>query len=321
VGRRRPGLACAAAVVAVAIAAPAPSDAAVTLGPNPLPQRSSVVSSAGARIFANLAVPGATLAAPADGIITRWRVRRGSGPGIPFADTVTLRVLRPTGVSKQFVAAGTSEPHMVPTGDDPVDVYEYPTRLPIRAGDTIGLGTTIGEFTALNQTNAAYLTRTNALDDGDTATFTAGAFPDKAVLVNADVEPDANCDGLGDESQEPVVSGGCLPPKAASLGATAAKVARGVVSIPLTCAPAGGNCDANQVSLTARAHKAHKARAAKQVTLGAVSFSIPAGQSQSIAVTLSKRARKLLKGSKKLKSTATITGGGATAATRFTLKR
>jgi hypothetical protein len=293
----------------------------VTLGPNPLPQRSSVVSSGGARIFANLAVPGATLAAPADGIITRWRVRRGSGPGVPFADTVTLRVLRPTGVASQFTAEGTSEPHMVPAGDDPVDVYEYPTRLPIRAGDTIGLGTSIGEFTSLNQTNAAYLTRTNALDDGDTATFSAGAFPDKAVLVNADVEPDANCDGLGDESQEPVVSGGCLPPKTASLGASGAKVAKGVVYIPVTCALAGGNCDANQISLTAKAAKARKARAAKRVTLGAVSFSVSAGQSQSVAVTLTRRARKLLKGRKKLKSTATIAGGGATAAAGFTLKR
>lgn len=306
-------------VACISAASPGSSLAAVTLGPNPLPQRTSVISSAGARIFTNAVVPGATLAAPSDGIVTRWRVRRGDGPGVMDPDTVTLRILRPTGVANQFTAEGTSTSHSLPGGsNDPVDVYEFTTTLPVKAGDRVGLGTTVGEFTALAQTSAGYLTRTNALADGMTAVFSTGAFPNEAVLFNADIEPDANCNGLGDETQEPVVSGGCLPPKAASLAATKVKAAKGVASVPLACALAGGNCDGNQISLTA---KARKAAAAKRVTLGSTSFSIAAGQSQPVPVKLSKRAKKLLKQRKKLKATATIAVGSTTTAAKLTLKR
>lgn len=319
-GSRTLRVASVAAVSAAACAAAAStSSAVVTLGPNPLPQRTNVTSSGGARIFANAVVPGATLASPMDGIVTRWRVRRGNGGGVMLAATLTLRILRPTGLPNQFTAAGTSDPHNVPGGsNDPVAVYEFPTTLPIRAGDRIGQGTNVGEFTALAQPSAGYLTRTNALDDGQTATFTTGAFPNQAVLINADVEPDANCNGLGDETQDAVVSGGCLPPKAASLAASKAKAAKGVASVPLSCALAGGNCNENRIVLKAKTGKAAKA---KKLTLGSNSFSIAAGQSQPVPVPLSKRARKLLKKSKRLKVTATITGGSSTTVAKLTLKR
>lgn len=113
-------------------------------------------------------------------MVVRWRVRRGSGPGVLQADTITLRILRPTGVMAQFTAMGTSEAHPVPGGSiDPVDVYEYPTRLPITAGDSVGLGTTAGSFAEGSAINAAYLTRINALTDGQSATFALGAFADQ----------------------------------------------------------------------------------------------------------------------------------------------
>jgi hypothetical protein len=185
----------------VGLATPTTASAATTIGPNPLPQRTGVVGAA--RTFTNSVVPGVELASPIDGVVVRWRVRRGSGGGGMTADTITLRVLRPTGVVSQFTAVGTSEPHMVPGGAvDPVDVYEYPTRLPIAAGDRIGLGTTAQTATYRTMTNASYLERDPPLADGATATFDPGTFPNLYVLVNADVEPDCDSDGFGDETQD-----------------------------------------------------------------------------------------------------------------------
>jgi hypothetical protein len=188
------------------LAAAAPASAAVTIGPNPLPARSGVITSGGARIFTNSALPGAALASPIDGVVVRWRVRRGSGPGVLQADTITLRILRPTGVMDEFTAMGTSDAHAVPGGSsDPIDVYEYPTRLPIATGDRLGLGTTASSFAEGSAINAAYLTRVNALADGQSATFTPGLSPDAFALINADIEPDCDRDGFGDETQDPLI--------------------------------------------------------------------------------------------------------------------
>jgi hypothetical protein len=192
-----------AAAGALALAAPASASGAVTLGPNPLPQRTSVIGVGGARIFVNSVVPGVTLSSSLDGVVVRWRVRRGAGPGSLPADTITLRILRPTGVANQFTAVGTSDAHAVPAGaSDPIDVHEFPTRLPITTGDRVGLGTTAGTFAALAMPGASYLVRVNPLADGETATFAAGPFNPQAVLINADVEADADNDGFGDETQD-----------------------------------------------------------------------------------------------------------------------
>ena len=130
-------------------------------------------------------------------------------PGVVLlAEKVSLRILRSTGATNEFTAVGTSEIHDVPISTtDPIGVYEYTTRLPIAAGDSIGLGTSIGQFPYRSALNTFYLTRVNPLADGETATFnSAGTFSDRYVLVNADVEPDCDRDGFGDETQDPAIA-------------------------------------------------------------------------------------------------------------------
>lgn len=197
-------LACICAVLPIA----APAHAAVTIGPNPLPERSGVIGFGGAKIFTTSVAPGITLASPIDGVVVRWRVRRGIGPGVLLAEKVSLRILRSTGATNEFTAVGTSEIHDVPISTtDPIGVYEYTTRLPIAAGDGIGLGTSIGQFPYRATLNAFYLMRVNPLADGETATFnSAGTVSDSYVLVNADVEPDCDRDGFGDETQDPAIA-------------------------------------------------------------------------------------------------------------------
>jgi hypothetical protein len=177
-------LACVCAGLAIA----APAGADVTIGPNPLPQRSGVAGEGGAKIFMTASAPGVMA-------------------GFLAPDKLTLRILRPTGAVNGFMAVGTSETHDVPEGGagDPLDVYEFPTRLPIAAGDFIGLGTTAGDFPFRSAISASYLVRINPLADGQSAILSSGLFSDRYVLVNADVEPDCDRDGFGDETQDPVV--------------------------------------------------------------------------------------------------------------------
>ena len=185
----------------------APAQAAVTIGPKVLPVRSGVGIAAGATIFMNSVLPGVELTSPIDGVVVRWRVRRGEGAGGLGADKISLRVLKPTATLNRYMAVGTSSAHEVPSSTEEPDgkIWVFPTQLPIEAGETIGLGNTAGDFPYGDKIGASFLERINPLADGKTATFAEGFATDKFVDLNADVEPDCDNDGLGDETQDPSI--------------------------------------------------------------------------------------------------------------------
>ena len=160
------------ACISAALSIAAPAHAAVTIGPNPLPERSGVVGAGGAKIFTTSVASGVALDLPDRRRRGALAGTEGVGPGGLVAEKVSLRILRGTGSADQFTAMGTSEVHDVPfSTTDPVEVYEYTTRLPIAAGDRIGLGTSVGEFPYRAAINASYLMRINPLADGETATL------------------------------------------------------------------------------------------------------------------------------------------------------
>ena len=134
-------------------------------------------------------------------------MRRGEGPGGLAADKISLRVLKSTATLHRYTAVGTSSAHEVPSSTEEPDgkIWEFPTQLPIKAGETIGLGTTAGEFPYVEKIDASFLERINPLADGKTATFAEGLVTDKFVDMNADIEPDCDHDGLGDETQDPSI--------------------------------------------------------------------------------------------------------------------
>jgi hypothetical protein len=212
------------ALVLATLAAAAPANAAITIGPDPLPERSAVDQAGGATIFTTSVLPGAELTSPIDGVIVRWRVRRGNGPGALGPDKISLRVLKPTSIADRYTAEGTSSAHEVKffTEEPKVKIWTFPTQLPIEAGETIGLGTTAGEAPIREVIGAAYLLRVNPLADGKSATFEEGVSTDAYVEVNADVEPDCDEDGLGDETQDPSIpqtaACGFVPPPAPAVG-------------------------------------------------------------------------------------------------------
>jgi hypothetical protein len=134
------------------------------------------------------------LAAPSSGVVTQWKSKL---PGIPPGVlSQTMRVFRATGGPNQFqVVAETAAAPMV------AGVNAFPVRIPVKAGDRFGLfGTPF-----------AFLCNTGKAEDllgffegnatvGSTQTYkSAGATQ---VPVSVVIEPDADGDGFGDETQD-----------------------------------------------------------------------------------------------------------------------
>jgi hypothetical protein len=188
VARRRRGAALtsgfALAVVVAALLAPAAAQArTITVG-------SSLTGSFGVAttfLFPSLTVtnsvladPEANVVSPVDGVVLRWRL----GPQAA-ADAYALRVLHPAGGSS-FTGAGTSVARVAST----TSIQSYPTNLPIRAGDAIGLDplrpTPSIQAASLPGAMGPYWGP--ALGDGATAPST-GAVQGFEFGFNAEVQP------------------------------------------------------------------------------------------------------------------------------------
>jgi hypothetical protein len=122
-----------------------------------------------------------------------------SGPGNPPAGP-TLRIVRATGLGR-FTGAGSAGPSPPFTGVG----GPFAARLPIRAGDLIGIDL---PCQGIANSPVVYFLGSGenyswepALLDGETP-GRAGSKSSQSILVNADVEADADRDGFGDETQD-----------------------------------------------------------------------------------------------------------------------
>jgi hypothetical protein len=198
------------AVSAALLAGPATTDAAITVG-SPLTAQvsSNIFQGCGtaACTFVNpvLPEPGANVASPLTGVLVRWRMM-GNASGAPFE----VRVLRPT-PGGEYTGAGTGAPE-VPVGLGPTT---FATRLPVQAGDLVGLDSPAGAnwFNGrAPQTGAGYGKFDPALADGSTGS--PGLNSNIEAEFNGDVEFDADRDVFGDETQDKCLGtagafGGC----------------------------------------------------------------------------------------------------------------
>src|SRR5262249_32806465 len=136
--------------------------------------------------------PGSHVNSPIDGVIVRWRMM-GNASGASFR----LRVVHPEAAG-QFLGVDATEPE-VPTGDGP---SVFPTRLPSSAGDAIGLavaGMVTWSGNSASVTGAGYVSVQPTLTDTPPAQTPNFTVDDVEEGFNADVEPDADRDGFGDE--------------------------------------------------------------------------------------------------------------------------
>ena len=187
-------------VSAALLAGPAAADAAITVG-SPLTAQVNFNATQGcgaaACTFANVALPepGANVASPLTGVLVRWRML-GNASGAPFE----VRVLRPA-PGGQYTGVGTGTPE-VPVG---AGLTTFTTRLPVQAGDLIGLDTPAGvnwaDGVMPGPQGASYAKFDPPLADGFSAS-PIGFSSNIEVGFNGDVEFDADRDVFGDETQD-----------------------------------------------------------------------------------------------------------------------
>jgi hypothetical protein len=133
--------------------------------------------------------------APVDGVIVRWRLASGSS-GSP----VRLRVLRRSGAAPPFSYTGAGTSGFRTATGGVVDVFEN-EHLPIAAGNIIGVDNSTSALLFGNSASAEADYFTPYLGDGaPLAQPTEG--PNRRIELNADIEPDADGDAYGDETQD-----------------------------------------------------------------------------------------------------------------------
>ena len=212
----RLGAASAMATAVASLATASPGMAAVTLGPTDTAAPPSGLTGCGASdcTFANRAGPGLTIAAPFDGVLVRWRIQTATATA-----TWRLRVVRQVSSGPAlFTAAGTGAAETVMPGAE----RTFSTRLPISAGDLIGVDGPPSATAPLAYRSLAGGTfgRWNPpLIDGESpGRATTGSGGGFVGLYNADLEPDADGDGFGDETQDECPTDAstqaeCMPPE------------------------------------------------------------------------------------------------------------
>lgn len=136
------------------------------------------------------------------GVVTAWS-HMGPDP-IGFADTMALQMLRPV-TGNQFKVIGQSEVKTIFNGPN-----SFPTRIPVQAGDVVGVFVQHPGNVAYCQEQAPMFNegdKTREIDGtqnpavGTTLDFAANEQSAR-LDVAAMVEPDKDGDGFGDESQD-----------------------------------------------------------------------------------------------------------------------
>lgn len=290
-----------AAAVCGALCVPSLASAAVTIGGDvAAPGSPQPCDNVGCE-FVQLSLVGARTAAPFDGVVVRWRVSGSSGP-------LALRVMRAAGSSYVFISTSALR---TPAS---TDVESFATRQPIRAGDYVGVE---GENTT------AQLGFASPGTAGDVAAAWASVVPDgfgtppnlfangDSFAYNADVEPDADHDGYGDETQDKCPSDastqGVCPRPAPPADTTAAASAPAADKTPAalsTSARSARLSKAGSISFLVTANENATGRAtgtirvperAKPVPLAGRNVSLSAGRPAKVTLRLSKRNAALVR--------------------------
>jgi hypothetical protein len=139
------------------------------------------------------------LTAPSDGVIVRWRMKTGTTNPDVTQIKVGLRLF------KGDTRGASGGLFMFPL-DEP-GIHSYDSRLPIKAGERIGLDS----YTTTNDVNGGGLPVSYSAPGAgifDEYSSPTGNDPpnqsaaDYELLLQAEIEPDVDHDGFGDETQD-----------------------------------------------------------------------------------------------------------------------
>ncbi len=134
------------------------------------------------------------IAAPSAGVVTSWRITSGAAA----ADPQRLEVVRPTANKNEFGLVAESAVQNVVKG-----VNSFDARIPVKAGDRFG---NFGGMTTPTLFCSGKSGDTMGIFIGKLLTTDAPVFFNEGALerapVSATIEPDADGDGFGDETQD-----------------------------------------------------------------------------------------------------------------------
>jgi hypothetical protein len=186
------------AIGVAALAMPGSAGGAVTIGSNlqSAPTR-TLLCTGSPCTTSHIALPATStapdgLVAPIEGVIVRWRIKVGND-----LTPVALRITRP-GIGAMRTGGGTG-PTVTPAANA---ISTYNVQLPIQQGDAVGIDCCQDAFLdAYSDTAGAYYSSwLPRLQDG--GPFRVVSPTSQELLVNADIEPDCDADGFGDETQD-----------------------------------------------------------------------------------------------------------------------
>jgi len=182
--------------------------------------------------------PGNPLSAtiPVSGVITRWNFN--IVPVEPGFIVQALKILRATGVPSQFQVIGESSQEPISGGSN-----TFSARIPVKAGDFIGTtGRVEGENEAVYCNTGNSGDRLGVINGNPPLNSTATGETEVAgvqVPITVSVEPDADNDGFGDETQDLCPQSAAFqaacPPVALS---TSTQVKKGSVTVIVTSSTA-----------------------------------------------------------------------------------
>jgi hypothetical protein len=145
-------------------------------------------------------LPSIQVTSPVSGVVVRWRLSTSGAPS--QTQGVRLRIIRPVMLTSYMAVATDPTPQPV-SGTQTLNTYA--TRLSIQVGDKLGVETTSGTgnlyaFRSFMGAQVDEYPASAGWPDGGTQSNIAGQALE--LIVNADVEPDADGDGFGDETQD-----------------------------------------------------------------------------------------------------------------------
>jgi hypothetical protein len=301
----RVALGGAAVTLAVSISA-APASGAVTFGSDL--SESDFVNAActmpTCTVFNGSLPAGRTLTSPITGVVVRWRLKQGNNSD---PATFALRVLHPVTLGppiSQVTALATGAGELLPS---PPGTYQFDTRLPITAGDTIGM----------NASNVHGAVATADVSEQ----VVEGPFPDNTtrmashgyaaqLMLNADVETDLDRDVFGDETQDKCLGtagafNGC--PSSITLG----KVKQKGTKVKVTATvPGAGTLKAGSASNPGLASQAATSKSSLKTVTKTLTSTSPQQVVLTLKLTKAAKQKLALKGKLKLKVKAVYTPVG-----------
>lgn len=140
------------------------------------------------------------LVAPIDGVVVRWRLQTGTS-----TSPMWLQVIDPGGVPDANAIVTGESSRVTPPANS---ISTFPARVPIARGDGIALRCCFVDSAsvAITESHLRMDVYAPALAPGDPRRDATFDHPYK-LMLNADIEPDCDADELGDETQDPALSG------------------------------------------------------------------------------------------------------------------